>query len=58
VSLLLTEAISNAVFGVIRIEPPVFASLTALLALVAAVAAYIPARWATKVDPLHALRGD
>jgi putative ABC transport system permease protein len=58
VSLLLTQAISNAVFGVIRIEPPVFASLTALLALVAAVAAYIPARWATKVDPLHALRGD
>jgi putative ABC transport system permease protein len=58
VSLLLTQAISNVVFGVIRIEPPVFASLTALLALVAAVAAYIPARWATKVDPMHALRGD
>jgi putative ABC transport system permease protein len=58
VSLLLTQAISNAVFGVIRIETPVFASLTALLALVAAVAAYIPARWATKVDPMHALRGD
>jgi putative ABC transport system permease protein len=58
VSLLLTQAISNAVFGVIRIEPPVFASLTALLAMVAAVAAYIPARWATKVNPIHALRGD
>jgi putative ABC transport system permease protein len=58
VSLLLTHAISSAMFGVIRIEPPVFALLTALLALVAAVAAYIPARWATKVDPMHALRCD
>jgi putative ABC transport system permease protein len=58
VSLLLTHAISSAMFGVIRIEPPVFALLTALLALVAAVAAYIPARWATKVDPMHALHCD
>jgi putative ABC transport system permease protein len=58
VSLLLTHAISSAMFGVIRIEPPVFALLTALLAFVAAVAAYIPARWATKVDPMHALRCD
>ena len=58
VSLLLTHAISSAMFGVIRIEPPVFALLTALLAFVAVVAAYIPARWATKVDPMHALRCD
>jgi putative ABC transport system permease protein len=57
-SLLLTRAISSALFGIIRIEPPLFALLTALLAFVAAVAAYIPARWATKVDPMHALRRD
>jgi putative ABC transport system permease protein len=58
VSLLLTRAISSAIFGIIRIEQPVFAFLTALLALVAGAAAYIPARWATRVDPTHALRGD
>ena len=58
VSLLLTHAISSAMFGVIRIEPPVFALLTALLAFVAALAAYIPARWATRVDPMRALRCD
>jgi putative ABC transport system permease protein len=58
VSLLLTHIISSAMLGVIRIEPPVFALLTTLLAFVAAVAAYIPARWATKVDPMHALRCD
>ena len=44
--------------GVIRIEPPVLALLTTLLAFVAAVAAYIPAQWATKVDPMHALPCD
>jgi putative ABC transport system permease protein len=58
VSLLLTHAIASAMFGVIRIEPPVFALLTLLLAIVAAVAAYVPARWATKVDPIFALRGE
>jgi len=57
-SLLLTHAISSAMFGVIRIEPPVFALLTALLAFVAAAAAYLPARGATKIDPMHALRCD
>ena len=56
VSLLQTHIISSAMLGVIRIEPPVLALLTTLLAFVAAVAAYIPARWATKVDPRHALR--
>jgi putative ABC transport system permease protein len=57
-SLLLTRAISSALFGIIRIEPSLFALLTALLAFVAAAAAYIPARWATRVDPMLALRRD
>jgi ABC-type antimicrobial peptide transport system permease subunit len=57
-SLLLTRAISSALFGIIRIEPSLFALLTALLAFVAVAAAYIPARWATKVDPMLALRRD
>jgi putative ABC transport system permease protein len=57
-SLLLTRAISSALFGIIRIEPSLFALLTTLLAFVAAVAAYIPARWATRVDPMLALRRD
>jgi len=57
-SLLLTRAISSALFGIIRIEPSLFALLTALLAFVAVAAAYFPARWATKVDPMLALRRD
>jgi len=56
VALLLTHAVSSMLFGVIRIDAIVFALLTFVLASVAAVAAYIPARWATKVDPMQALR--
>ncbi len=56
VALLLTYAVSSMLFGVIRIDAIVFALLTLVLASVAAVAAYIPARWATKVDPMQALR--
>ncbi len=56
VALLLSHALSSMLFGVIRIDGIVFVLLTLMLAAVAALAAYIPARWATKVDPMQALR--
>jgi putative ABC transport system permease protein len=56
VALALTRALSSALFGVVRMDTPIFALLTLLLALVAALAAYIPARRATRVDPMVALR--
>jgi putative ABC transport system permease protein len=52
----LTRALSSMLLGVIKIDAPVFAGFTILLALTAALAAYIPAHWATKVDPIVALR--
>lgn len=55
-ALLLTRALSSALFGVVQIDIVTFALLTSLLALVAALAAYVPARWAMNVDPMVALR--
>ena len=56
VALLLSHALSSVLFGVIRIDSAVFVLLTLMLAAVSALAAYIPARGATKVDPMQALR--
>ncbi|HEY6290810.1 MAG TPA: ABC transporter permease [Terriglobia bacterium] len=55
-ALVLTRALSSLLFGVIRIDPLIFAGFTVLLALIGALAAYVPARWATRVDPMEALR--
>lgn len=43
-------------FNVRPLDPGAFAAAAAMLVLVAAVAAYLPARRATRVDPLSALR--
>jgi putative ABC transport system permease protein len=53
---LLTRALASALFGVVESDIATFALLTLLLAAVAAMAAYLPARWAMQVDPMVALR--
>ena len=52
----LTRVISTLLFGVGTKDPVTFVAVAALLSLVAFVACYIPARRATRVDPLLALR--
>jgi putative ABC transport system permease protein len=55
---LLTRLMQKLLFGVEPSDPLTFASVAGLLALVAGVAALVPALRATRVDPVVALRAD
>jgi len=52
----LTRVMSTLLFGVTATDPATFTLISLLLIAVAALASYIPARRATKVNPIIALR--
>jgi ABC-type antimicrobial peptide transport system permease subunit len=53
-----TRLAASMLYGVAPRDPLTFVGVVALLALIALGAAWLPARRATRVDPLIALRAD
>lgn len=53
-----THILSHQLFGVTRFDPATFAGVSGLLLLAALVGCWLPARHATRVDPMAALRSE
>ena len=56
-ALFLTRLLKGLVFGVSTTDPVAFGGVIVLLAVVALLASWLPARRATRVDPMNVLRG-
>jgi putative ABC transport system permease protein len=54
----LTRLISSLLFGVKALDPLTYVGVAAILIAAAALASYLPARRATRVDPRDALRAE
>ncbi|HWJ12630.1 MAG TPA: ABC transporter permease [Gemmatimonadaceae bacterium] len=56
ISIMATRLLTSLLFGVGVLDPVTFSSVSALMLMAALAASYVPARRATKTDPVAALR--
>jgi putative ABC transport system permease protein len=56
--LILMRSVASLLFGISTHDPETFAEVAMVLILVAFLACYVPARRATKVNPVVALRNE
>ena len=58
VALLSTRALGTLLFNVQAVDPMMFVAMSGMLIAVGMLASYLPARRASRVDPIESLRGD
>ncbi|MGH7615797.1 MAG: FtsX-like permease family protein, partial [Gemmatimonadaceae bacterium] len=58
VALVSTRALTSLLFDVKALDVPTFVGMSASMVLIGLLASYVPARRASKVDPIESLRGD
>ncbi|HYP28524.1 MAG TPA: ABC transporter permease [Blastocatellia bacterium] len=56
ISALVTRVIESELYGVSALDPVIYGGIASLLVCVSVIASYVPARKATRVDPMVALR--
>ncbi len=58
ISVAVGRAMASLIFGVVSLDFSIFAAVASLFLVIALAAAYLPARRATRIDPISALRYD
>jgi hypothetical protein len=53
-----TRVLGGLLYGVAAVDAPTFAAMASLMLVIGALAAYLPARRASRVDPCESLRSD